>query len=95
VYDVRPEKPASPEELERARQANGQTSWVPVFSVLGFGAAVVLVVFSCAGIAGLFTLAALAAVVGFVTLHYVAWGWWLGNKIRQEAAKDDERQAGE
>ena len=68
---------------------------MPVLTVFGFGAAVVLIAFSCAGVAGLFTLLAIGAVVGFVTLHYLAWGWWLGNRIRdQEPVNDEEKTLG-
>jgi hypothetical protein len=65
---------------------------MPVLTVLGFGAAVVLIAFSCAGVAGLFTLLAIGAVVGFVALHYLAWGWWLGNRIREQEPVDDEQK---
>lgn len=91
MYDVRQEKPPSPDDLARADEARRRTSLVPVFTVFGFGAVVVLVAFSCAGVAGLFTLVAIAAVVGFVALHYLAWGWWLGNRIRRQEAIDEEQ----
>ena len=63
---------------------------MPVITVLGFAAASVLVVFSCAGVAGLFVILAIGAVAGFIGLQYLAWGWWLGNKIRQQAQTDDD-----
>jgi Flp pilus assembly protein TadB len=86
VYDVRRGKPASPEELAAADKDRRRESLLPVFTVVGAGMAVVLVVVSCAGLPGILVLLALAAVVGFIALQYLVWGWWLGKRIREEEA---------
>jgi hypothetical protein len=92
VYDVRRGKPASPEEWASAEQDRRRKSMLPVFTVVGAGMAVVLVVVACAGLPGLLLLAVLSAVVGFIALQYLIWGWWLGKRIREEEAA---RGAGE
>lgn len=86
MYDVRRGKPASPEELASAEQDRRRESLLPVFTVVGTVLAIVLVVVSCAGLAGILVLLALAGVVGFVALQYLIWGWWLGKRIREEEA---------
>lgn len=84
MYDVRQDRPASPEQLTRAEDDRRRRSLMPLFTVVATGSAIVLVVLSCAGIAGLYALLAIGSVAGFVALQYLAWGWWLGNKIRRE-----------
>ena len=86
MYDVRRGKPASPEELAAAEQERRRESLLPVFTVVGTVLAIVLVVVSCAGLAGILVLLALGGVVGFVALQYLIWGWWLGKRIREEEA---------
>ncbi len=65
-------------------------SLLPVIVVAGCVVALGVVVVSCAGAAGIFALVAIGGVIGFVALHYLLWGAWLGNKLRQSREADRE-----
>ncbi|MEX2112702.1 MAG: hypothetical protein WD845_05920 [Pirellulales bacterium] len=84
MYDVRPGKPEL-DETGGAGRSRG--SLLPVIIILGFGLTLVLGLISVAGLAGLYIVAAFCAVLGFVAFHYILWGWWLTNRLR-----DDERR---
>jgi hypothetical protein len=84
VYDVPHGKPEPPDSSGSKRDRG---SFVPVMVVLGFCVTFVLGLVSVAGLAGLYIVAALAAVLGFVAFHYFLWGWWLTNKLRDEEQK--------
>ncbi len=84
MYDVRDAKPERP-NIEGAGRSRG--SLLPVIVVAGFGLTLVLGLVSVAGIAGLYIVAVLAALVGFVFCHYLLWGWWLTNKLREDERK--------
>ncbi len=81
MYDVRDAKPERP-NIEGAGRSRG--SLMPVIVVAGFCLTLVLGLVSVAGLAGLYIVAVLFALVGFVVGHYLLWGWWLTNKLREE-----------
>jgi hypothetical protein len=87
-YDIREGKPSSAEELA-AGQRRPSGSLVPLVTVVGFGSAAALVVVACAGLPGILVLLALAGVAAFIGLQYLIWGWWLGNRIRQEEQAEE------
>ena len=78
------ERPAPPSSPPPPRG-----SLVPVFVVLAFVLVVVVGLVGLTGVAGLYILLAVAGVLGFAAMHYVLWGWWLGNKIRQQHESDE------
>ncbi len=84
MYDIRHGKPEL-DDTGGAGRSSG--SLLPVMIILGFGLTLVLGLVSVAGLAGLYIVAVLCAVLGFVAFHYVLWGWWLTHKLR-----DEERQ---
>lgn len=59
-------------------------SLLPVLVVLGFALGAVLVIISCAGVAGVLVVLAIGAGIAFIGLQYLLWGWWLTKKLRDE-----------
>jgi hypothetical protein len=78
-------KPSEPDE-----RPDG-SSMLPFLTVVGVCVGLVLVVFACAGVPGLLLLLAICGVAAFIGLQYLAWGWWLGERIRREELEARER----
>jgi hypothetical protein len=76
--------------LDAAGRGRPAGSLLPILIVAGCVLAMGVVVVSCAGAAGVFAILAVGGVLGFVALHYVLWGAWLANRIRQ--AEDAEEK---
>lgn len=86
MYDVRGGNPELP-DADAARRSRG--SLLPVIVVAGFCLTLVLGLVSVAGLAGLYIVAVLLALIGFVVGHYLLWGWWLTNKLREDERKGE------
>jgi hypothetical protein len=87
VHDVRRGKPDFDEAAERARSHG---SLVPVLVVLGFGVTLVVGLIALTGLAGIYIILALTGMLLFAATHYVLWGWWLTNKLRQQDESERE-----
>lgn len=85
VRNVRPPLDAGPPEPPPRPKG----SLFPVLVVLGFGLAMTIGLVALTGAAGLFVVFALAGILGFAALHYLLWGWWLAQKIREDEQAEE------
>jgi len=78
---AKPQPPEPPAKRQRG-------SLLPMLVVVGsvVSACVILVGFT--GAAGLFAVLAVASVAGFVSFHYLLWGWWLTKKFSDETRSE-------
>ena len=90
--DVPRGKPVPPDLATRVEGRGPLASLLPVLTVAGTCVGAVLVVFSCAGVPGLLAMLAIGGMAGFIGLQYLAWGWWLGEKIRREELAANEHK---
>ena len=84
MYDVRRGNPDFDLGTAGGGARRSQGSLLPVLMVLGFALAVIVGLIAATGLAGVYVVLALAGVLAFAGLHYVLWGWWLSNRIRQQ-----------
>ena len=78
-----PQKPPLPEEEPRGR------SWLGIFLASFFGLIIFsALVFLTQGMLA-FVLVIAASVFGLTALHYLVWGWWLEQLIRQSEETDE------
>ena len=81
-----PSRPISPPPARRARTSFG--NFMAIFlAFLGVGLFAILL-FGCSG-GNPAVLVLLLGIGGFMLLHYLVWGWWLGRAIVRKQDKDN------
>ncbi len=95
MYDVGQGKPDRPESANRPDRGQTGGSLLPVLTVLGVTVGAVLVLVAFTGVAGLFVVLAIGGLLGFIALHYMVWGWWLGKAMRAESRREEDQSDAE
>ncbi len=80
-------QPVSPPAARHPRNSAGNYLAI-FFAFLGIGLFAVLL-FGCSG-GNPAVLVLLLGIVGFMLLHYLVWGWWLGRAIVRKQDKDHD-----
>lgn len=88
LYDAqrpsRPERPAAPPGVR------SKSSLIPVIMVLVPVAVLLTGVVALAGRAGLLMIGVAALIPAFMFMHYLLWGRWLMNSLKQHPEEDEE-----
>ena len=84
------QRPTRPERPAASPGARSKTSLAPVIMVLVPLAVMLMGVVALAGKPGLLMIGVAAAIPAFMFLHYLLWGRWLMNSLKQQPPEDDE-----
>lgn len=97
IEQFRPVRPARPEDASEgvsgSKRPKSSFSIILAGGALLLGIGVMSMLMAPVGMVLFAVIGLVLLLAGLAALHYVVWGWWLGNVIRAEVEADEKEEA--